>query len=786
MAARRRRTPAAAPRRRPRKATPKAPAATTTRAPRSRTPVVSRAAKKGSGAVWRAIKRWWLAMTVETRLDLCGGALLVLAAPAVAEVWFTAGPVGDAVSLRARQLLGLLAYAAPVAMALSGALLVRMETWTRRRRALGLCLLLVGVSGLLAVVLPGSRPERAGGVLGGVGKALAGQFTPWAAVPVLLLLAAFGGVLVCGLTVRQAWARYRALWAARKAALVAKVADEPADLVASGERPSGTSSTRATQPALINGRRPTSRQAATPPSRAATTPPAPVQRVAEPVPTDDPDYQLPPLRIFADGDPPAIRTAANDKAIADLNRLFGEHGIGARATQRIRRGPTVTLYPVELDPGVKVATLERLQKDIARATGEAQAKVGGPVAGTNAIGVEIPNADRETVTLGDALRSPEMTSDRNPLLVALGKGIDGRWVTADLRAMPHILIAGATGTGKSVGLNNLITSVLTRATPDQVRLILIDPKKVELAAYEGVPHLITPIVKDPRRASDALEWVVREMDMRYDDLAAAGVKHVDEFNKKVRLGQVKAPPGSGRVMRPHPYLLVIVDELADLMMVASKDVEDAIVRITQLARAAGIHLVLATQRPSVDVVTGLIKANVPSRLAFAMSSPSDSQTILGHGGAEALLGKGDALYRPMDAPKPIRLQGAFVTEPEIAAVVKFCKDQREPEYRPDVLPEAGAKKATATDDIGDDRDLLVQAIELVVTSQFGSTSMLQRKLRVGFAKAGRLMDLMEVRGVVGPSEGSKARDVLKSPEDLEAIWAELGARPTETIERKAS
>ncbi|WP_141849325.1 DNA translocase FtsK [Lapillicoccus jejuensis] len=770
----------------------------------------------------------------EHRRDGVGFFLIALAVLVAAREWWGIhGVVGDGVHAVVAGTFGRVGYAVPLVLLGLGLRLLRApeDSAATNRIGVGLGAMTFAACGLthIAAGLPeppdGADPMRAaGGIIGFLASSpLSTAVSVYGADVILVLLGFFGLLVVTRTPVRAipdrlAQVRDRLIGHPGEPELVPE--DEPvtpkrrsrrrtgpdgepmagdeafeqaAEVAAAKGRSLRPGQKRPTKPGVLAPSPDDTQPVAGAPAPKAAPAPSPVvaavaaevgpkeDLVAPPTTTlparveqlqlsGDVTYTLPDQALLAPGAPHKTRSAANDRVVDSLTQVFEQFEIDAAVTG-FTRGPTVTRYEVELGHGTKVERVTALSKNIAYAVASADVRILSPIPGKSAIGIEIPNTDRETVSLGDVLRSQTARNNTHPMVMGVGKDVEGGYVIANLAKMPHLLVAGATGAGKSSFVNSMITSVLMRSTPDEVRMVLVDPKRVELTAYEGIPHLITPIITNPKKAAEALQWVVREMDQRYDDLAAFGFKHVDDFNKAVKAGTTKPLPGSERVLQPYPYLLVIVDELADLMMVAPRDVEESIVRITQLARAAGIHLVLATQRPSVDVVTGLIKANVPSRMAFATSSLADSRVVLDQPGAEKLIGQGDALFLPMGASKPMRVQGAWVTESEVNAVVKSVTEQLKPSYREDVT--VVAPKKEIDDDIGDDLEVLLQAAELVVTTQFGSTSMLQRKLRVGFAKAGRLMDLLESRGIVGPSEGSKARDVLVKPDDLATTMALL-------------
>ncbi len=763
------------------------------------------------GAVARSIGSGARDLDPEQRRDGVGFAILALALVVAGAVWGDiSGAVGASIRGVTTSTVGVLAWAVPIVLAVVAWRTLRHPDTNGPigRQVTGWLLVAGGVLGLVHLSHGVPRPSdqdpdamrEAGGAIGYLFSAVLVDLlsTPYLVAPLLIMVVAFGVLIVTGTPVYAVPGRLAEL---RDTALGRRVDDEDE---AEAEKPSMRRRHPRTDQTVVerSGDEPYDNPLVDVPEASAPAPvvsprkakatPVPVETEAsaettaevelppmEPIPqrseqlllAGDVTYSLPDSTMLGEGSPHKARSDASDDIVHRLTEVLEQFQIDAQVTG-YTRGPTVTRYEVELGPAVKVEKVTALSKNISYAVASNEVRILSPIPGKSAIGVEIPNIDKEMVSLGDVLRSNKARSDHHPMVIGLGKDVEGGYVVANLAKMPHLLVAGATGSGKSSFVNSMIASILMRSTPEEVRMIMVDPKRVELTAYEGVPHLITPIITNPKKAAEALAWVVREMDMRYDDLANYGFRHIDDFNKAVRAGTVTVPAGSERVLAPYPYLLVVVDELADLMMVAPRDVEDSVVRITQLARAAGIHLVLATQRPSVDVVTGLIKANVPSRLAFATSSLADSRVILDQPGAEKLVGQGDGLFLPMGANKSMRMQGAWVTEAEIQTIVEHCKAQLQPTYREDVTaPKESTRELD--DDIGDDLDLVLQAIELVVTTQFGSTSMLQRKLRVGFAKAGRLMDIMESRGVVGPSEGSKARDVMIKPDELEDVLASV-------------
>jgi S-DNA-T family DNA segregation ATPase FtsK/SpoIIIE len=700
--------------------------------------------------------------------DAIGIGLVVLAVLSALGLWFeAAGPLGRFLSFIIRGAFGVSGYAFPVVTLWWGLVLVRHTAEEDRgRMLLGLWTFLVGGLGVWSLVAGNPDPLDGFEPLAGTG----GMIGAAAAWPMSRLISVWGAGVVCSaLTLLGIL-----VFTATPLSTIGHVLRRPFDRAAAGAVP---------------GRR--SGRAEPEPEPLVTLPdieeegggyeePEEEEELAEagpPLPTASPrpsrsraGYRLPPIDLLRAA-PPTAKGGRDEEQVMDtLEGTLQSFGVDARVNG-FTRGPTVTLFEVAVGEGTKVRKVLALGDDIAYALATPEVRIIAPIPGKSAVGVEVPNDTRDFVVLGDVLRSKQAREEFHPLSVGLGKDVHGRAVMVRLSAMPHLLIAGATGAGKSSLINAFVTSVLMRTTPDDVRLMLVDPKRVELSHFADLPHLISPVIVHPKRAAEALGWVVREMELRYEQLATVGMRDIDTYNASLRDGTLRIPPGRDADFQHLPCILVVIDELADLMMVAPRDVEDAICRIAQMARAVGIHLVVATQRPSVDVVTGLIKANIPSRIAFMTASAADSRVILDVGGAEKLLGNGDMLFLPSSASRPHRIQGAWVTEKEIETVSDFVRKQREPDYvqgiegmgRPPADDEAGGS--------GDDDDLAEQAAELVIRSQLGSTSMLQRKLKVGFARAGRIMDELEERGIVGPSQGSKPRDVLMTWEE----WTEAHA-----------
>lgn len=758
-----------------------------------RTPRKTAAAKKPAASTNNGAFR---SLMRERKVDLLSVFLIALGVLSGLGIYLSAaGPLGDALNAMARGVFGLAGYLMPVALVAVGitSVIQQDEKPEAGRLTIGLVVFAAGALTLLHLALgmpdPFASPRDvwpAGGWFGWlVATPLITIASTWGAGVVAVALAVLGILIVTKTPLATIADGFRR----GMAGVSQKIRERTAD----------TTPTTVTPPAVADN----------PPAPRAvldlddTTEAALVEAVAnddshqEPEPVIAPpvdlgvkkakkvrpnadytQYQLPPLHLLAEGRKIGTESARTiDAQTAALQETFRQFGVDATVA-RWSRGPTVTRFEIELGPGVQVKKVASMGDDIAYALAAQDVRIVAPIPGKSAIGVEVPNRQRDLVTLGDILRSPEAAAETHPLSVALGVDIAGKPIVINLATMPHLLVSGATGSGKSVTLNGMIHSLIMRARPDEVRMILIDPKRVELNAYQGAPHLLSPVVTDPRRAAEAVQWCVKEMEQRYEKLALAGFRNIDGYNDAVKAGAVpdrEGPMGEDGMptriaAEALPYILLVIDELADLMLVAPRDVEDAICRIAQMARAVGIHMVIATQRPSVDVITGLIKANIPSRLALQVASQTDSRTIIDANGAEKLVGKGDMLFLPASQGKPSRLQGCWVTEKEITAAVAFCREQQEPQFEEQMVrePTAGANgDARRAFDDDSDEALLRRAAEQVVVSGLGSTSMLQRKLRIGFARAGRLMDELEELGVVGPNEGSKARDVLWSPEMLD-------------------
>ena len=733
-----------------------------------RTTTKQRPATRGGATATLASVRNFLRDRLGGQADDVWGLILIVMATLVTLSFFgQAGPVGRGIDVGLTWLFGVWSYAIPPMLVAIGLVLAlgRRSDGTGRL-ALGAGAVFVGslavfhlLTGAVSLAANIDLVEQRGGAVGALlAFPLRRMLGTWGAFVILAAVIAMGVLVVTRTTVRELVLAFGEIFAGmRKVAVSIRVAG-PVHQPVTQARPRRQARHVAPKPTKqVKEQKPTEPEAEKP---------APVP-APKPVPATKAGYQLPSLDLLGFGGGEDTNRRALEETARALEETLHQHGVDATLT-KIVPGPTVTRFEVELAPGVKVNKVSNLAHDIAYALATPDVRLLVPIPGKSAIGVEVPNRKRKLVSLGDILRSPEAGKESHPLTVAVGMDISGTPMLLNLSELPHVLIAGATGAGKSSCINSLVTSLLMRTTPDDVRLIMVDPKRVELGQYNGVPHLLTRVITNPKKANDALKWAVAEMDRRYDLLADAKVRDIDGYREKLDAGGLDVEQ-----FDRFPYIVVLVDELNDLMMVAGREVEESIVRIAQMARAVGIHLVLATQRPSVNVITGVIKANVPSRLAFSVASQTDSRVILDSSGAEKLVGMGDMLVVTAKEPRPRRIQGAFVRESEIHAVVDWVKAQREAQYKDQEVLEAAQAATAAAADVEDDEEeaLVRQAMELVVRNQLGSTSMLQRKLRIGFARAGRVMDILETRGVVGPSLGSKARDVLMTADELDELLA---------------